>query len=194
MIELIREHSRLGVTFILLLASLSASAQVNVGINLGGNLSNADGVSFRSSRRLGFQAGGTLTIGFHKHMAIQAEPSFNLTRIRANDETSNREDGIQKGNKSLQFFNLPVLFKLKITPAFALLSGIEFNKLINDQQYRLNNDEPAFKSGNRLGYSLGAELGKFYFRYRGVSKSTRVGGNWNAVIEQYQFGIRWILI
>ncbi|WP_144036499.1 hypothetical protein [Sphingobacterium psychroaquaticum] len=122
---------------------------------------------------------------------LQTEPTFNLTRIRANSETVDDPNGISKGNKTLIFFDLPILFRLDVTSGFTLLGGTEFNKLINDNNHLLNNGEKAFNRGSRLGYSFGLELGKFYFRYRGVERKTNVYRNWNATIQQYQFGIKW---
>ncbi|TDS10970.1 outer membrane beta-barrel protein [Sphingobacterium paludis] len=168
-------------------------AQIGLGIRLGGNLSNANGDGFRSAQKIGFQAGAALRVDITKLLAVQAEPSFNITRIRANDRTAMYPEGIQKGTKSLHYFNLPVLLKLKITPSFALLGGVEFSSLINDDKYRLNNGAPAFRSDVRFGHSLGVELSRFYFRYRGLKRPSDVHGNWHADIEQYQLGMKFDL-
>lgn len=172
----------------------SAKGQVNIGVLGGLNLSNSDGQSFRSSNRIGLQTGGFLTYHLTDYMALQGEPSFNIARLRSKGTGNDDLNGIQKGTKSLQYFNFPVLFKLKITPGFALLVGGEFNKLLNDEDYRLGNGGQAFKGGQRLGYSFGLELGKMYFRYRGLGKFTRVKENLNAQINQYQVGMRWSLL
>lgn len=166
-------------------------SQVGLGVKLGGNLSHADAVSFRSSKRLGFQVGAVMNYHFRPNMAIQAEPTFNLTRVRTNSETVHEAKGIDKGNKALHFFDLPVLFRLDVTPGFALLGGVEFNSLLNEDKYRLNNNDQAFKEGTRLGYTVGLELGKFYFRYRGFERSTNVHRSWTTAIQQYQAGVRW---
>lgn len=166
-------------------------SQVGMGVKLGGNLSGADAPSFRSSKRLGFQVGAVLSYHFRPNLGIQAEPTFNLTRVRTNSETVHETKGIDKGNKALHFFDLPVLFRLDVTPVFALLGGVEFNSLLNEDKYRLNNNDQAFKDGTRLGYTFGLELGKFYFRYRGFERSTHVHRSWTTAIQQYQVGIRW---
>jgi len=168
-----------------------AFSQIGLAVKLGGNLSHANGLSFRSSNRLGFQVGGVLRYYFHSNMAIQAEPTFHLSRIRANSATLEKNNGIKKGNKALHSFGLPVLFKLNVTPSFALLGGVEFDKLLNTEEYLLNNGEQAFKGGYRTGYSFGAEMGKIYFRYRSIRQGTRIYNNWNADIQQYQFGVKW---
>lgn len=173
--------------------STKTEAQVNMGVLGGLNLSNSDGQNFRSSNRIGLQVGGFLTYHFTDHIAIQGEPSFNITRLRSKNVSSDHPNEIPKGTKSLQYFNFPVLFKLKITPGFALLAGGEFNKLLNDKDYSLVNGDPAFKSGQRLGYSLGLELGKIYFRYRGLEKFSQANNSSNAQINQYQIGMRWTL-
>lgn len=182
------------ITFLCLACGHEAFSQIGLGMKLGGNLSHADGLSFRSSNRVGGQVGGVLRYHFRPSMAIQAEPTFNLTRIRANAETAHQETGIPKGNKALSFFDLPVLFRLDVMSSFALLAGVEFNTLLNKDRYRLNNDEEAFKGGIRLGYSLGAELGKFYFRYRFVERQARVHRSWSPGIQQYQLGMKWDIL
>jgi len=177
-----------------LLIGNSAFSQVGVGVKLGGNLSGAEAVSFRSSKRLGFQVGAVVSYHFHSNMAIQAEPTFNLTRVRANSETVDEIKGIAKGNKALHFFDLPILFRLDVVPGFALLGGGEFNSLLNEDKYLLNNNEQAFNTGIRLGYTVGLELGKFYFRYRGFERSTQVHRSWTTAIQQYQVGVRWNIL
>lgn len=174
-----------------LLIGNSAFSQVGVGVKLGGNLSGADAASFRSSKRLGFQVGAVVSYHFRSNMAIQTEPTFNLTRVRANSETVDETRGITKGNKALHFFDLPVLFRLDVTPRFALLGGVEFNSLLNEDKYRLNDGGQAFEAGIKLGYSVGLELGKFYFRYRGFDRSTNIHRSWTTAIQQYQVGVRW---
>ncbi|NGM65694.1 outer membrane beta-barrel protein [Sphingobacterium sp. SGR-19] len=179
------------ITFLYLAVVYQGFSQVGLGIKLGGNLSGAEAPSFRSSKRLGFQVGAVVSYHFRPNMAIQTEPTFNLTRVRANSETVYETKGIGKGNKALRFFDLPVLYRLDITPRFALLGGVELNSLLNEDKYRLNNGDQAFKDGTRLGYTVGLELGKFYFRYRGFERSTNVHRSWTTAIQQYQVGLRW---
>lgn len=181
------------VLLFLLIPVRESFSQIGVGIKFGGNLSHADGLSFRSSNRVGFQAGGIISYHFKPSMAIQAEPTYNVSRIRTNSETVDYSNGISKGNKALQFFDLPILFKLDVTSGFALLGGIEFNELLNEDKYNLNNGERAFNRGSRLGYTFGLELGKLYFRYRAIERKTGVYRNWNTLIEQYQIGVKWIV-
>ena len=169
-------------------------SQVGIGVKLGGNLSAADAVSFRSSKRIGFQLGAVASYHFRSNMAIQVEPTFNLTRLRANAETSHEPTGIGKGNKALQFFDLPILFRLDISPKFALLAGANVNSLLNEEKYLLVNQEEAFKRGVRLGYTVGVELGKFYFRYLGFDRQTNIHRSWTATIHQYQVGIKWDIL
>lgn len=179
--------------FLLLLPTENVFSQIGAGIKLGGNLSHADGLSFRSTNRVGFQVGGIVSYHFRPNMAIQVEPTYNVTRVRTNSETVDQVNGIAKGNKALQFFDFPVLFKLDLTSNFALLGGLEFNKLLNEDKYLLNNGEEAFNRGSRMGYTFGLELGKLYFRYRNVERKTGVYHNWNTSISQYQIGVKWNL-
>lgn len=183
-------------SILVLLCSLlvsEAHAQFGLGVKLGGNLSHANAFTFRSTSRLGFQVGGVLSYHFQPNMAIQTEPTFNITRVRANSQTVDEVDGISKGNKSLQFFDLPVLFRFDVARRFALLGGLEFNSLLNEDRHLVNNGEEAFKGGTRVGYSLGFELGKFYFRYRTVERQARIHRSWSPKIQQYQIGVKWDL-
>ncbi|AIM39056.1 hypothetical protein KO02_21985 [Sphingobacterium sp. ML3W] len=186
-------RSAIVVLLFLLIPVSKSFSQIGVGIKFGGNLSHADGLSFHSSNRVGFQAGGIISYHFRPNMAIQVEPTYNISRIRANSETVDYLNGIAKGNKALQFFDFLILFKLNVTSGFALLGGIEFNELLNEDKYHLNNGERAFNSGSQLGYTFGLELGKLYFRYRAVERKTVVYRNWNTLIEQYQIGVKWIV-
>lgn len=190
-----RPFSGVGIHVLLITLFLTigsqAFSQIGLGVRLGGNLSHADAISFRSSNRVGFQVGGVLSYHFHPKMAIQVEPTLNLSRIRANSETIHEANGIDKGNKALYFFDLPVLFRWDIARSFALLGGAAFNTLLNDDKYRLNNGEKAFKGGTKLGYSFGAELGKFYFRYYAVERSANIHRSWSPNIQQYQIGVKW---
>lgn len=167
------------------------TAQLNMGIHVGGNLGSLKGDAFRSSKKIGAQGGIFLSYHFNKYLGVQVEPGFNLNRVRANRSTIEHPHGIQKGNKRLYFFNMPMYLKISILPGVALLGGPEINKLINDQKYRLNDGQAAFKPGYRLGYGLGLELGKIYFRYKVNSRVSKVVGDWNAPIEQFQLGLRF---
>jgi len=169
------------------------SAQISAGLRFGGNLSHLDGHSFRSAKKIGLQAGLALQYSFTKNLALQAEPSFNITRVRANEQTQDLDFGIQKGTKSLHYFSVPLFFKLCITPKFALLAGPEWSKLLNESKYKLNNGSYAFQDRTRLGYSAGLELGSIYFRYREVKRVSHVHADVHAAVAQYQLGFKWDL-
>src|SRR5690606_27635103 len=139
------------------------TAQLNMGIHMGGNLGSLKGDAFRSSKKIGVQGGVFFSYQFNNYLGLQVEPGFNLNRIRANSNTIAHPHGIGKGNKTLYFFNMPMYLKISILPGVAILGGPEINKLINDQKYQLNDGRAAFKPGYRLGYGFGLELGKLYF-------------------------------
>lgn len=184
---------KISLLILVLLFSDRLSAQIGAGLRFGGNLSHLDGNSFRSAKKIGLQAGIALQYSFTRNLGAQIEPSFNISRVRSNEQTSMYDEGISKGTKSLHYVNVPLFFKLSITSKFALLAGPELSKLLNESKYRLNNGEEAFKDGTRVGYSLGLELGPLYFRYREVKRVSHVRSDWHAAIEQYQLGIKWDL-
>lgn len=169
-------------------------AQLNIGVLGGFNLSKADGQNFRSINKIGLQFGTFFTYHFTDHLALQVEPSYNISRIRTNSNSQQLTDGIGKGNKSLDFFALPLLMKITIVPKFAILGGVEYNKLLNTDAHRLNNGENAFKENGEVTYSAGFEISKFYFRYRHLKNFDQIGGINNSRLHQYQFGLRWKLL
>lgn len=176
-----------------MLCTHDALAQFGMGLRTGGNLSGTNGSAFRSGKRIGFQIGGDLRYHFNKNIALQAEPVYNLMRIRNNDQTAESEYGIGAGTRKLEYMSVPLYLKVNFTRTIAIMGGLDFNFLLNDDRYKLNNGENAFRSKPRTGYSLGAELGKVYFRYRKFNRTNDIIDNWTADIEQYQLGIKFEL-
>lgn len=176
-----------------LLSTHQASAQLGMSIKAGGNLSGTNGAAFRSSKRVGFQIGGDLTYHFNDNIALQAEPAYNLIRIRNNDQTAQRAYGIGAGTRKLEYMSVPLYLKVNFTRVIAIMGGLDFNFLLNDDRYKLNNGDNAFRSRPRTGYSFGAELGRVYFRYRKFNRTNNIIDNWNADIEQYQLGYKFEL-
>ena len=88
-----------------------------------------------------------------------------------------------------------MLLKVDVLNFISLLAGPEFNSLTNDDKYTLYDGSPAFKSGMRVSYSLGFDLGRLYFKYRGGLKGfSNLPNDGHAKISQYQLGIRWKII
>lgn len=186
-------YLRLVLVAVFLCSLMKVSAQIGAGLRFGGNLSQLDGDAFRSAKKVGLQAGLAFHYNFSKNLALQVEPSFNISRVRANESTAHEPAGIAKGTKSLSYFQLPVFAKLCITRGFSLMVGPEFSHLLNESRYRLNNNHPAFKDAMRIGYSVGLELGAIYFRYHEVKRVSNVYSDWHAALVQYQLGIKWDL-
>ncbi|MGE8378875.1 MAG: outer membrane beta-barrel protein [Sphingobacterium sp.] len=176
-----------------MLCTHKALAQFGMGLRAGGNLSGTNGSAFRSGKRIGFQIGGDLRYHFNKNIALQAEPVYNLMRIRNNDQTAESEYGIGAGTRKLEYMSVPLYLKVNFTRTIAIMAGLDFNFLLNDDRYKLNNGENAFRGKPRTGYSLGAELGKVYFRYRKFNRTNDIIDNWTADIEQYQLGLKFEL-
>lgn len=163
--------------------------QMGFGLRLGGNISRASGNAF-GANRMGHQLGGDLIFGLNSKMDIQVEPSYNLTRIRVNDNTASLSGGLSKGTRSLKYLNTPVYLKVNFTRKFSILGGLDLNMLLNDDAYKLNDGKPAFNSRTRIGYALGIDLGALYFRYRQFKKNNKIVDNWDAHIDQYQLGFK----
>ena len=176
-----------------LLSTQQVCAQLGMGIRAGGNLSSGHGTAFQSGKKLGYHIGGHLTYHFNKTIALQAEPVYNLIRIRNNEQTAQRDQGIGAGTRKLEYISAPLYLKLNFTERIAIMAGLDFNFLMNDNRYKLNNGENAFRHQPRTGYSLGAEIGGLYFRYRKFNRTTNIVENWTAAIEQYQLGYKFDL-
>lgn len=186
---------KLHLTCLVFLATyLTTQAQIQIGVHGGGNLSKAIGSEFRSSNRIGFQFGAFFTYGLNSYLALQLEPGYNLSRIRSNETTHMLPNGISKATRSVDYFNLPLFVKLSITSQFALLAGIEFNKLLTEEKHLLNNSLPAFNTALSTGYAFGVEFSKLYFRYRRQHRISRINAPSDAYLQQLQFGIRLRLL
>ncbi|MCL7987488.1 PorT family protein [Sphingobacterium sp. lm-10] len=172
----------------------SAQAQVQLGVHGGGNFSKAIGDEFRSSNRIGFQFGAFITYELGRYFALQLEPGYNVSRLRTNETTHSLPNGVSKATRSVDYFNLPLLAKLTITPQFALLAGIEFSKLLNEEKHRLHNGLPAFRTELTSGYALGIEWSKLYFRYRRQHRISRINEPSDTFIQQLQIGLRFRLL
>lgn len=163
--------------------------QMGFGLRVGGNISRANGNAF-GANRMGYQLGADLIFGLNSKMDIQFEPSYNLTRIRVNDNTASLSGGLSKGTRSLKYLNTPAYLKVNFTRKFSILGGLDLNMLLNDDTYKLNDGTPAFNSRTRIGYALGIDLGALYFRYRQFKKNNKIVDNWDAHIDQYQLGFK----
>lgn len=171
-----------------------AQAQIGIGVQGGGNFSKGIGSEFRSSNRIGLQFGVFLSYELNRYFTLQAEPGYNISRIRTNESTQILPNGIGKGTRSIDYFNVPLLAKLTITPRFALLAGIDFSKLLNEDKHLLNNGLPAFNTSLNTGYALGVEFGKLYVRYRRQNGFSRINDQNDSYIQQLQVGLRFRLL
>lgn len=169
-------------------------AQIGIGVQGGGNFSKGIGSEFRSANRIGLQFGAFLSYELNRYFTLQVEPGYNISRIRTNETTQALPNGISRGTRSIDYFNLPLFAKLTITPQFALLAGIEFNKLLNEDRHLLNNGLPAFDTNINTGYALGVEFGKLYVRYRRHNGFSRITDPSDSYIRQLQIGLRFRLL
>lgn len=180
--------------FLYLLTTVAAQAQIGFGVQGGGNFSKGIGSEFRSSNRIGLQFGAFVSYELNRYFTLQVEPGYNISRIRTNETTQALPNGINRGTRSVDYFNLPLFAKLTITPGFALLAGIDFSKLLNEDRYLLNNGLPAFNTNLNTGYALGVEFGKLYFRYRRQNGFSRINDQSDSYIQQLQIGLRFRLL
>jgi len=166
-----------------------------LGLKGGANISSAHGDHYRDLQKVGLQGGLFVFYNFKPNLGIQVEPMYSSSRINVHRNYDYVDPMIGNGTKKLNYWSVPVLLKVDVLNFISLLAGPEFNSLNNDDRYTMYDGSPAFKSGMRVSYSLGFDLGKLYFKYRGGLKGfSNLPNDGHAKISQYQLGIRWQII
>lgn len=180
------------IVSVLFLSIQHADAQIGAGLLLGGNVSKGDGPYYRSQHKLGLQVGGYLNFPITNRLSIQPEPQFSIARVRTLDAGADIGNSIEHGNKSLQYFSVPVLLKFELIPQLSVFAGAEYNKLLNGNSYTMRNRGDAFRDGSKIGYTLGFEISRFYFRYRHIGDIDHLSSH-HSDLHQYQLGVKWRL-
>lgn len=129
-----------------------ASAQFNLGIKAGANITKIDGQAFRDEFKYGYHAGGFVEIGLGKKLMLQPEVLFNQYETRVDSSFSSiYEHALDFSNYrdvKLNYLSIPLLLNYKLGNVFSLQAGPQFGILLDQQKNLLENGKEAFSSGD----------------------------------------------
>lgn len=132
--------------------SLAATAQFNLGVKGGANISKIEGRSFKEEFRYGYHLGGFVEIGLGGRLGLQPEVLFNQyqTKVDSNFRTIYQNAFSSATNRSvkLNYLSIPVLLNYKLGNVLALQAGPQFGILLDQDKNLLENGQQAFKSGD----------------------------------------------
>lgn len=135
-----------------ILFSFAASAQFNLGVKGGANISKIDGRSFKEEFRYGYHLGGFVEIGLGGRLGLQPEVLFNQysTKVDSNFRAIYQNAFSSATNRSvkLNYLSIPVLLNYKLGNVLALQAGPQFGILLDQDKNLLENGQQAFKSGD----------------------------------------------
>ncbi len=135
-----------------ILFSLAATAQFNLGVKGGANISKIEGRSFKEEFRYGYHLGGFVEIGLGGRLGLQPEVLFNQyqTKVDSNFKAIYQNAFRSATNRSvkLNYLSIPVLLNYKLGNVLALQAGPQFGILLDQDKNLLENGQQAFKSGD----------------------------------------------
>ncbi len=135
-----------------ILFSLAATAQFNLGVKGGANISKIEGRSFKEEFRYGYHLGGFVEIGLGGRLGLQPEVLFNQyqTKVDSNFKAIYQNAFSSATNRSvkLNYLSIPVLLNYKLGNVLALQAGPQFGILLDQDKNLLENGQQAFKSGD----------------------------------------------
>ena len=134
-----------------LFVALNASAQFDVGIKGGVNITKIDGQSFKDQFKYGYHLGGFAAIGLGKKFGIQPEVLYNQNSLRVDSSFTNTVNVFQNGltDVKLNYISIPILLNYKLIGKFLTLqAGPQFGILLDQSRSLLQNGGDAFKKGD----------------------------------------------
>lgn len=137
---------------VVLFVSTAASAQFDLGVKAGVNITKIDGQSFKDQFKYGYHLGGFAAIGLGKKFGFQPELLYNQNNMRIDSSYTNTVTGVfQSGltNVKLNYISIPLLLNYKLVGKFITLqAGPQFGILIDQGRSLLQNGGDAFKKGD----------------------------------------------
>jgi hypothetical protein len=134
------------------LFSFAATAQFNLGVKGGANISKIEGRSFKEEFRYGYHLGGFVEVGLGGRLGLQPEVLFNQysTKVDSNFRAIYQNAFSSATNRSvkLNYLSIPVLLNYKLGNVLALQAGPQFGILLDQDKNLLENGQQAFKSGD----------------------------------------------
>jgi len=104
-----------------------------VGFKIGGNLSNVydtKGEAFNTNPKVGFVAGGFLSLPIVQYLGFQPEVLFSQKGFRA---SGNFIDGTYNLARTTSYIDIPLLIALKPTSQITLLAGPQYSYLLSQK-------------------------------------------------------------
>jgi len=153
--------------------SQAASAQFNLGVKAGANITKIDGKSFSDEFQYGYLLGGFAEIGLGKKIAIQPEVLFNQyqTKVDSNFKNiyQNAVSDVTGGDVKLNYLSIPIMLNYKAGKLLTLQAGPQYSILLDKNKNLLQNGQDAFKSGDfSLAGGATINLGKLKLNGRYV--------------------------
>lgn len=135
--------------FTFLLAG-AASAQFDLGIKAGTNISKIQGRSFKDEFRYGYLLGGYAEIGLGGKISIQPEVLFVQSQTRVDSSfKSIYQNVFSSGNNiKLNYLAIPLLVNYKLGNVLSLQAGPQFSILMDKNKTLLQNGKNAFDNGD----------------------------------------------
>ena len=144
-----------------IVVSQLASAQFNIGIKAGANITKVDGKAFRDEFKYGYHLGGFAEIGLGGRLMLQPEVLFNQYQTRADSSFSSvYENAVDFGSYrdvKLNYLSIPLILNYKLGNVLSLQAGPQFGILIDQEKTLLKNGGAAFTEGD-LSVLGGAQI------------------------------------
>ena len=141
--------------FLLLTAivvSQLASAQFNIGVKAGANITKIDGKAFKDEFKYGYHLGGFAEIGLGGKLMLQPEVVFNQYQSRVDSSFSNiyehAADFSNYQDVKLNYLSIPLVLNYKLGNVLSLQAGPQFGILIDQVKNLLENGKGAFTEGD----------------------------------------------
>ncbi len=129
-----------------------ASAQFNLGVKAGANITKIDGQAFRDEFKYVYHLGGFAEIGLGKKLMLQPEVLFNQYQTRVDSSFSSiYEHALDVSNYrdvKLNYLSIPLILNYRLGNVLSLQAGPQFGILLDQEKNLLENGESAFSEGD----------------------------------------------
>jgi hypothetical protein len=138
--------------FAALLLAQAVTAQFNLGVKGGANITKIDGKSFKDEFLYGYHVGGFAEIGLGKKLGLQPEVLFNQFQTRVDSTFKNVYQNALNFSDNrdikLSYLSIPVLVNYKVGNVLTLQAGPQFGILIDQNKNLIQNGREAFSKGD----------------------------------------------
>lgn len=131
--------SLLVISLLLSISVLATEPGISIGIKAGANLSNiydSQSSDFQADPKLGFAAGGFLSIPIGNFLAVQPELLFSQRGFQGSRSVLLSNYSF---TRTTNYIDIPLLLAFKPIPFITILAGPQYSYLIS-QNYKFNNE------------------------------------------------------